>query len=241
MKLYDYTMAPNPRRVRIFLAEKGIEIEKVQVDIPAGENLAPEFRAINPRGLLPTLVLDDGHHHRRVRGHLPLFRVAASRPPPLIGTDAKTRAVVASAQRHMEFDGLQSVADAFRNANPTFANRSISGSEGVPAVPGLVERGQAAAARFYTSLNDTLASPSSWLAMCTASRTSRRYAWWTLRSGSSCGSATNIPTSSVGTRLYRAGQAPAHRRHLVIRAHRSMVRLLPARALPMMVVLQPWR
>ena len=55
MKLYEYTMAPNPRRVRIFLAEKGVEIDTVQVDIPSGENLAPEFRAINPRSLLPTL------------------------------------------------------------------------------------------------------------------------------------------------------------------------------------------
>ena len=60
MKLYDFAMAPNPRRVRIYLAEKGIEVEKVQVDIPSGENLAAEFRAINPRCLLPTLVLDDG-------------------------------------------------------------------------------------------------------------------------------------------------------------------------------------
>ena len=155
MKLYDYTMAPNPRRVRIFLAEKGIEIEKVQVDIPAGENLAPEFRAINPRGLLPTLVLDDGTVIDESVA-ICLYFESLHPDPPLIGTDAKTRAVVASAQRHMEFDGLQSVADAFRNANPAFANRSISGSEGVPAVPGLVERGQAAAARFYTSLNDTL-------------------------------------------------------------------------------------
>ena len=60
MKLYDFSMAPNPRRVRIFLAEKGVEVETEQVDIPSGENIAPAFRAINPRALLPTLVLDDG-------------------------------------------------------------------------------------------------------------------------------------------------------------------------------------
>ena len=53
MKLYDFQMAPNPRRVRVYLAEKGIEVETVQVDIPSGENLGEEFRAINPRSLLP--------------------------------------------------------------------------------------------------------------------------------------------------------------------------------------------
>lgn len=155
MKLYEYTMAPNPRRVRIFLAEKGIEVEKVQVDIPAGENIAPAFRAINPRGLLPTLVLDDGTAIDESVAICQYFEELHPEPP-LMGTDAKAKAVVASAQRHMEWDGLVPVAEAFRNSNPTFANRAISGSEGVPAVPGLVERGLAAARRFYTSLDETL-------------------------------------------------------------------------------------
>jgi glutathione S-transferase len=60
MKLYDSTMAPNPRRVRVFMAEKGVDCENIQVDIIKGENLDESFLSINPRGLLPTLVLDDG-------------------------------------------------------------------------------------------------------------------------------------------------------------------------------------
>jgi glutathione S-transferase len=60
MKLYDCQIAPNPRRVRIFLAEKGVEIERVELNIAEGDNLKPDFLAINPRGLLPTLILDDG-------------------------------------------------------------------------------------------------------------------------------------------------------------------------------------
>lgn len=157
MKLYDYTMAPNPRRVRIFLAEKGIEVEKVQVDIPAGENIAAEFRAINPRGLLPTLVLDDG---TAIDESVAICQYFEERhpEPPLMGTDAKSKAVIASAQRHMEWDGLMPVAEAFRNGNPAFANRATAGSEGVAAVPALVERGMASARRFYTTLNDTLAN-----------------------------------------------------------------------------------
>ncbi len=156
MKLYEYTMAPNPRRVRIFLAEKGIEVETVQVDIPAGENIAPAFRAINPRGLLPTLVLDDGTAIDESVAICQYFEELHPEPP-LMGTDAKSKAVIASAQRHMEWDGLMPVAEAFRNGNPAFANRAVSGSEGVPAVAALVERGLASVKRFYAALNETLA------------------------------------------------------------------------------------
>jgi glutathione S-transferase len=60
VKLYDMRVAPNPRRVRIFLAEKGIEIPRVEINIRSGENLKPGFLAINPRGVLPTLQLEDG-------------------------------------------------------------------------------------------------------------------------------------------------------------------------------------
>ena len=152
MKLYEYTMAPNPRRVRIFLAEKGVTVETEQVDIPAGENLGADFRAINPRGLLPTLVLDDGTVIDESVAICRYFEELHP-APNLMGTDAKSKAVIESAQRHMEWDGLAAVAEAFRNSNPTFANRSISGTEGVPAVPGLVDRGRAAAERFLTALN----------------------------------------------------------------------------------------
>ena len=155
MKLYDFKMAPNPRRVRIFLAEKGIDIETAQVDIPSGENLRPEFRAINPRSLLPTLVLDDGTIIDESVAICRYFEEIQPEPV-LMGTDAKSKAVIESAQRHMELDGLMAVAEAFRNSNPAFANRSISGTEGVPVVPGLVERGRASVARFFTALNETL-------------------------------------------------------------------------------------
>ena len=156
MKLYDFTMAPNPRRVRMFLAEKGIEVDSEQVDIPAGENLAPEFRAINPRGLLPTLVLDDGTVIDESVAICRYFEELHPEPP-LMGTDAQSKAVIESAQRHMEWDGLQPVAEAFRNGNPAFKNRATPGSEGVPVIPDLVERGMAGAGRFYDALNATLA------------------------------------------------------------------------------------
>ena len=155
MKLYDYAMAPNPRRVRIFLAEKGIEVDTVQVDIPAGENLSEEFRAINPRCLLPTLVLDDGTVLDESVAICRYFEELHPQPP-LMGTDAQSRAVIESVQRHVEWDGLMPVADAFRNGNPAFADRATPGSQGVPVIRELVERGRAAALRFYDSLNAAL-------------------------------------------------------------------------------------
>ena len=60
MKLYDYPGVPNPRRLNIFMAEKGIEIPRVQIDLLKGEQFTPEFRAKSPNCDVPTLELDDG-------------------------------------------------------------------------------------------------------------------------------------------------------------------------------------
>ena len=60
MKLYDHATAPNPRRVRVFLAEKGIEVETVAIDLQAGEHKTPEFLTKNMNGQIPVLELDDG-------------------------------------------------------------------------------------------------------------------------------------------------------------------------------------
>src|SRR3546814_3240186 len=60
MKLFDAGWAPSPRRVRIFLAEKGVEVETVSIDLRTDEQLAPAYLAVNPRGTVPTLILDNG-------------------------------------------------------------------------------------------------------------------------------------------------------------------------------------
>ena len=60
MKLYDSKFAPNPRRVRIFLAEKGVTVPVASIDMMKGENHTPEFLALNPLGTMPVLELDDG-------------------------------------------------------------------------------------------------------------------------------------------------------------------------------------
>lgn len=157
MKFYDCTMAPSPRRVRIFLAEKGVKLDTVQVDLMKGENLGAEFLKINPRGTVPVLQLDDG---TCLDETVPICRyIEELHPnPPLMGTDAKSRAVIAMRVRHIEWDGFLAGAEAFRNASPAFADRGIPGVNGVPAIPALAERGRQGLHRFMDRLEAILST-----------------------------------------------------------------------------------
>ena len=127
MKLYDSAMAPNPRRVRIFLAEKGIEVPTVQVDIGKAENREPGFLAKNPLGGVPVLELDDG---RCLAESVAICRYfEETHPePPLFGTDAADRAFVEMWNRRAETEILGATAGAFRNTHDFFAGR-------IPQVP----------------------------------------------------------------------------------------------------------
>ena len=158
MKLYDTKLAPNPRRVRMFMAEKGITCETEQVDIVKGENLEEAYLSINSRGLLPALVLDDG---AVLDESVAICRyLEETHPePPLMGSGALGKARVEARQRHMEFDGLLAAAEAFRNAFPLFSSRGLPGSGGpVEAIPALAERGRNTLLRFYRRLDEELAS-----------------------------------------------------------------------------------
>ena len=122
MKLYDAKSAPNPRRVRIFVAEKGLTIPTVEVDLNARANHTSEFRARNPLGGVPVLELDDG---TSIAESVAICRyVEGIQPdPPLMGTDAKDRAVVEMWQRRMEHEILLNVAGSFRNTHDFFKGR----------------------------------------------------------------------------------------------------------------------
>ena len=107
MKLYEYKAFPSPRRVRIFLAEKKIEIPMEQVDVPAGENRTPEFLKKNPEGTVPVLELDNGNY---ICGTLAISRYFEEMYPehPLMGSTAEEKAVIEMWQKRVE----QSLADA---------------------------------------------------------------------------------------------------------------------------------
>ena len=156
MKLYDMKRAPNPRRVRMFMAEKGISCETVEIDIIKGENLSQEYLQINPRGVLPTLVLDDGTALDETVA-ICRYLEELHPEPPLMGTDPLSKARIEARQRHIEFDGMLGGVDAFRNSVPAFANRALAGNQGaVAAIPALVERGKAQVLRFYRRLDEDL-------------------------------------------------------------------------------------
>ncbi|MEO8605507.1 MAG: glutathione S-transferase [bacterium] len=127
MKLYDSQTAPNPRRVRIFLAEKGVSVPVEQVDIASAANRAPEFRAKNPTGGVPVLELDDGTF---LAESVAICRYFEERhpEPALMGTDAQDRAVVEMWQRRMELELFGPITQVFRNSHPFFAGR-------IPQVP----------------------------------------------------------------------------------------------------------
>ena len=82
MKLYDCASAPSPRRVRMFLAEKGIAVPTVQVDLRNGEQFTEAFRAINPDCTVPVLELDDGTRIADAVGICVYFEAVRPAPPP---------------------------------------------------------------------------------------------------------------------------------------------------------------
>ncbi|WP_412049267.1 MULTISPECIES: glutathione S-transferase [unclassified Hoeflea] len=117
MKLYDGGRAPNPRRVSVFLAEKGIEVEKVPVDMGQMGHKSAEVTKLNPLQRLPVLVLDDGTVLTESVAICRYFEELHPQPP-LLGTDARDKAIVEMWNRRMEFNYLAPVAAAFRHTHP---------------------------------------------------------------------------------------------------------------------------
>jgi glutathione S-transferase len=157
MKLYDFSLAPNPRRVRMFLAEKGIEIPTVQINIRDREQFGADFQAVNPHGVVPVLELDDG---TRIGESVAICRyIEETHPePPLMGRDPKEKAVIEMWNRRAEFEGFGAAAEAVRNSLPLFEDRGAPGVPGgVPQIPALVDRGKQSMRRFFDKLDKQLA------------------------------------------------------------------------------------
>lgn len=124
MKLYDGGRAPNPRRVRVFLAEKGIEVPLVPVDMNTLGHKAPEIEALNPLMRLPVLVLDDGTVLTESVAICRYFEELQPEPA-LLGKGALGRAQVEMWQRRMELNLIMPVAQAFRHIHPAMKEWEI--------------------------------------------------------------------------------------------------------------------
>src|SRR5713101_1210989 len=122
VKLYNHAMAPNPRRVRIFAAEKGIELSLEDIDILAGQSRTPQFLAKNSSGGLPVLELDDGSCLcesvaicRYLEGLHP--------EPNLLGRDLREQAQIEMWNRRMELELFATIGRTFQNVSPIFQGR----------------------------------------------------------------------------------------------------------------------
>jgi glutathione S-transferase len=156
MRFYDCRTAPSPRRVRIFMAEKGIEIETVQVDLGKGEQFQDAFRAVNPDCVVPALQLDDGSCISEVLA-ICHYLEAQHPEPALLGTTNEERARILMWNAKVEQQGLWSVADAFRNSAKGLKKRAATGLVGYPQIPELAERGRGRVEQFFRRLDEQLA------------------------------------------------------------------------------------
>jgi glutathione S-transferase len=122
MKIYQTHMAPNPRRVRMFLSEKDIKMDYQEVDIAAGDNLTPEMRAKNPTTKIPFLELDDG---TCIGETVAICRYFEEIKPenPLMGRTALEKAQVEMWQRRIEFHLLLPVSMCFVHTTGYFKDR----------------------------------------------------------------------------------------------------------------------
>lgn len=151
MKLLTYPGAPNPRRVHIYLAEKGIEIPFETVDIIKRENRTPEFLAtVNRTGGIPVLELDDGSHIPESLSICRYFE-ALHPTPPLFGADPREQARIDVWIRRMELQFMLSVGMVWVHGSPL--TKGVVGKQ----IPEVAEQHRIAASRFLDLLNDQLA------------------------------------------------------------------------------------
>jgi glutathione S-transferase len=156
MKFYDCSPAPSPRRVRIFLREKGIDVPTVQVDLMKGEQLGEAFLRINPDGTVPVLELDDGTRLTEILAICQYLEDTVPEPP-LFGRDARERALALMWNTKIEQQGLSALADLFRNRSKGFKGRALPGPVGFDQIPALVERGRMRSEQFFDRVDAHLA------------------------------------------------------------------------------------
>jgi glutathione S-transferase len=151
MKLFDGGRAPNPRRVRVFLAEKGIEVPIVPVDMGAMEHRSEQVRSRNPLQGLPVLELDDGTILTETVAICRYFEEIQP-APPLFGEGAVGRALVEMWQRRVELELFMRVAHAFRHIHPAMKEWEV------PQIPEWGEANKPKVTKFLHFLDGELAN-----------------------------------------------------------------------------------
>jgi glutathione S-transferase len=155
LKLYHSLASPNSRRVRMFLAEKGLTVPLVAIDLGKGEQHSEAYRAINPRRVVPTLVLEDG----TAIGEVPaIMRYLDEAYPekPLLGSTPKEKGLIVMWERRAELEGFAAVMEGVRNKVAGLKGRAIAGPHDYEQIAALVERSVLRVRNFFTDLNERL-------------------------------------------------------------------------------------
>ena len=149
MRLYNSNLAPNPRRVRIVLAEKGVSIPRVEVDLGKLEHKTPEFAGLNPFQTIPILELDDG---TRIAKSIAICRyIEALWPEPnLFGLTPLEQAMIEMWQRQLELRLLMPIAQVLRHTHPRMAEMES------PQLPDWAAANRPRALHAMTIVNETL-------------------------------------------------------------------------------------
>jgi len=149
MKLYDGGRAPNPRRVRVYLAEKGIKIPIEQVDLGALAHKSAAYAAVNPLQRVPALELDDGTIITESIAICRYFELLHPEPV-LFGRDPKEIAIIEMWQRRVELHLLFPISQVFRSLHPAMAKMEV------PQVPAWGEANKPRVMEFLKLLDDEL-------------------------------------------------------------------------------------
>lgn len=156
MKLYDFSLAANAQRVDVFLAEKGLELDKVEVNIRQGEQFAEPFSSMNPFHTVPVLELDDG---TAIAESMSICRYLEELhpAPSLFGKTPEQRAVIDMWSRRMELNAFVPLIHALRNHAPMFKGRVVPGTRSeLPQMAEIVTRGKDMMAVFLCQLDPHL-------------------------------------------------------------------------------------
>lgn len=155
MHIYQAVGSPNSRRVRIFIAEKSIDIPTINLDLGTKQQFSDTYKAINPRSVVPTLVLDDG----TAIGEVPAicrYLEEIYPEPVLFGSTSKEKTLVMMWERRMEQEGFAAVIDAVRNSLAGLKGRALTGPYDYDQIPELVNRSKQRIINFHTDLDKRL-------------------------------------------------------------------------------------
>ena len=155
MKFYDCKRAPSPRRARIFIAEKGIDVETIYVDLASREHMGQEFRKINPNCTVPVLEIQDGTRFTTTAG-IWAYLESKYPNPTLMGETAKERGLIANIQWQIEINGFLAMAEFLRNSVPAMKNRALPGPYDYEQIPKLADRGKSRTLQFLSAIEEMI-------------------------------------------------------------------------------------